>query len=104
MSLIGLSLSLCIRDIIAGKVREEDVKQITTGTCARTPCEWDALLARYAIHYWRKDPKRGIEIANRFLHKDKIYQPRADGQDAPDILNGIWVESDPFLDGIMNRV
>jgi len=87
---IGLSVSCCIADIIAGKVAEEDVEKIIGGTCCHSPAQWDNVIGQYRDRYWRKDPDKAEEIVRRFLAKDMIDQPRTRGEEPPNISNRKW--------------
>lgn len=93
----GLSLSLCIRDILEGKVCESQVVRITAGTCARTPEDWGTLVAGYCKTYWRKEPGRASLILGRLLEAGRIAQPRLFGEEPPSSYHGIWDEV-PFFE------
>ena len=112
-SLIGLSLSMCIQDILKGKVTEEEVKEIISGTNYESEDGSEEGLKKaflkviegYAENYWAKgkkeeradNAKKGVEIAKRFFDAGKINQARAEeGGEAFDIKDGRWVEVDKF--------
>ncbi|MBU0978490.1 hypothetical protein KKF92_01540 [Patescibacteria group bacterium] len=80
---VGLSLSFCVRDIMDGEVQEQDVIQIISSTYARSPQEWDEVIARYKQNYWHVDPTKGEEICRRLLVAGKILQPRVEGHEGP---------------------
>lgn len=65
--MIGLSLSLCVADIIAGKVDFNDVRLIIAGTKAATAQQWADVMETYAQNYWSKDPNKGIAVATLLL-------------------------------------
>lgn len=72
---IGLSLSLCIQDIIEDKVTEwPDV--IISRAKADTLAKWEYLVDQYCILYWYKNPGRAREIANALYYEGRIIQPR----------------------------
>lgn len=71
--LIGTSLSMCLRDIIKGRVREENVALIVTGT--KHPFESDP------DYVWELDGNRQwtdeeSEILHRLWKQGRIHQPR----------------------------
>jgi len=75
--LVGLSLSFCIMDIIEGRVAEEDVSHIVTGTRAVTEASWDRMVERYSSIYWSEDPQRASELVSSFREAGKIGQPHS---------------------------
>jgi hypothetical protein len=90
--MIGLSLSFCIKDILYGRIREEDVHLIIAGTCARTDADFEHMIGvNYAGDYWYLDPQRGLRIARRLWREGKIFQPRVYGGEAPNIASGHWL-------------
>lgn len=56
--MIGLSLSKCIADIIAGNVRIENVEKIYTRTNCLSPYEWKSVIQSYKTKHWASDPER----------------------------------------------
>jgi hypothetical protein len=99
MKFIGLSMSFCIDDILAGKVQEEDVALLVTGTAARDDATFEQLLKEYSgrepehpyLNYWKGREDEGCEIARRLWKAGKIDQPRLRGLDACDgILTSRW--------------
>jgi len=90
--LIGLSLSLCIAQIIDGKVRENDVEKIIANTKADSPEKIDELIQGYRNSYWSTNPDLGEEIARKFFEKGKIEQPRVTGEQHPGLAEdqGCW--------------
>ena len=91
MRLIGLSLSLCISDIINGRVSEADVVSIESGTKAENDYQWAQLVDQYCKHYWHNDPDRARRLVSRFRAEDRIYQPRLTGGEARNISLGHWI-------------
>lgn len=91
--MIGTSLSDCIADILAGRVSEEEVEEIYTGTAYETADDWDSGIAHYQHIYWRNNPKAPALIA-RLRRDGKILQPRLDRGMYPVIAcTGHWVDS-----------
>ena len=87
--MIGLSLSMCIKDIMSGnktriigraqpeQVMESDVTKIITNTCCRTEADWTRLLDGYRQIYWRPfEAAAVIELVQRLRAQGKIEQPR----------------------------
>lgn len=93
--MIGLSLSFCVKDILAGKVREEDVERIEAGTKAVTDEDWDFLIRRYCEIFWKAEPERAAAIVQRLRAAGKIDQPRARGEEAANISAGHWIDAEP---------
>lgn len=102
-SMLGLSLSFCIADILNGRIQEEEVICIIAGTRAQTEAEWDRLIGNYEEFYWRKDPLKAEAIVRRLRKQGRIHQPRihTDHQDgiqfygkrhpaAPHLTDGHW--------------
>lgn len=90
--MVGLSLSLCISDIIEGRVKEEDVSCIITGTRARTLEDWASIARSYNWIYWRNSPDQATAIMYRLISIGKVWQPRLAGWAPPFIGDGIWIE------------
>lgn len=98
--LIGTSLSFCVKDIMEGKVKLEDVILIITGTNAWGQKSWEDLIVMYKESYWRADPTKGMQIANHLLFTGRIFQPRASNHEP---LNNFeyWIKEElalPFAD------
>ena len=88
--MVGFSLSACIKDILEGKVQEDEVQKIIDGTKFTDLASFDQVLNSYALTYWSKNPYEGKSIAYRFLYATKIQQPRVEGKLAPFIGKGWW--------------
>lgn len=90
---VGLSLSLCIRDILEGKVSLDEVERIVTSTKCRTPADWTWLLENYRREYWGKDPDLGEKIARQLLAAGKIEQPRMNDPMVTSVKpkQGLWI-------------
>ena len=100
-SLIGLSLSSCVRDILVGHVKLEQVEKIIAGTTAVTDEDWDRLTAAYAKSFWSSDPTRAREIVRELVISGRVEQPRLSGEACYSISQGYWVSRDPgIIDGV----
>jgi len=91
--LIGKSLSFCIKDIILGKIKEEDVTCIVAGT----KVEWLSnnhldMIDQYAKAYWKDNPLEARTVVCRLILQGKIIQPRMLGLNANNLKNGWWYE------------
>ena len=60
--MIGLSVSLCIRQIIRGDVQERDVEKIIGSTACRTREDWEYVIRAYRETYWYENPELGESI------------------------------------------
>jgi|18_taG_2_1085343.scaffolds.fasta_scaffold02483_8 hypothetical protein len=90
---VGLSLSFCIKAIIAGDVQEDLVDKIVSGTRCTSEEDWAELLKTYRDVYWRKNPDEGEAVFRRFLQAGKIEQPRLNNNEGHSIANGYWIDS-----------
>jgi len=89
--LIGKSVSYCVKEIMTGKIKIEDVKKINAGT-AITNDNFDDFLESYRTGYWQKDPDLGEKIFRELWDSGRIYQPRLEGFEAPNPSYGYWEE------------
>jgi len=100
--MIGLSLSLCIRDIIHGIYTVDDVVKIITGTCIKNMADYDYALnhsARgYCVNYWQANPGKGEAIFMQLLLAGKIDQPRLRDEPTPNLQNGHWLNMAPNIE------
>ena len=96
---IGFSLGRCIRDIVMGKVSEDDVAFIITATCIREPEQLAPVIADYSL---RRDYLAGLDmveclrVAKSLWDSNKLIQPRREGihrHKQPE--NSIWVDMFP---------
>ena len=92
---IGLSVSLCIADILRGRVQEDDVYAIVAGTCVRDG-DWSSVLRSYGRDYWMLAAfdgyNKGAAVFRRLLDSGRIVQPRVNDQAPPTLTNGIWLD------------
>jgi len=93
-SKIGLSLSFCVKDILRGNIKEEEVKEIIAGTDASLD-QWDELMKNYKENVWLKNPEECEAIARRLYEAGKIKQPRQEDKKAHHMAGG-WIEADKF--------
>jgi len=87
----GLSLSLCVKDILAGLVDIDDVEQLVTGTRITSPSAMEGVIEHYMDGYWNNDV-RAIGIVHTLWHSGRIYQPRVEGLEPPNICLGHWID------------
>jgi hypothetical protein len=104
--LIGLSLSLCVRDMVWRYVQPEDVAYIIAAIDTRDKKEYSLLeraldlqdgnvfekvLDSYKHTYWEACPNRATGLASSLWHSGKILRPRE--QDGPilNIADGHWL-------------
>ena len=90
----GLSLSLCVRDILNDIYTIDQVDMVVTGTYIRYAHDLDRVVENYGKHYWQKDPKAARNILMALLLQGKIDQPRVRGEEGPNLQNGHWIYSD----------
>ena len=100
---IGLSLSLCVKDIMDHKVDLNDVIVIVSNTCCHGN-SFDTLHKQYSISYWNENPDLAWAILSLLIHRNKIIQPRIDDPDHQHKSNPHWIDvpdcprfSDPSL-------
>jgi len=95
MQYIGLSLSMCIKDLIEGKLgNNAQVLVIVSGTMfpeVNGNIDFEEVYDLYANqhNYWKKYTKEQVKSA---FDSVKIFQPRLHGQLPPNISKGHWVK------------
>lgn len=94
MKKIGLSLSFCVKEIIRGEVRLEDVEKIVAGTTVDDPNDWPKVIDVYKRVQWADNPELGQRIFSELLAAGKIEQPLLTTRCQPIINLGIWVGSE----------
>ena len=92
--LVGLSLSKCIDDILDGKVLEQEVIGIASGTTAKNLNEIEWVCQHYSERWsdggkYKARGEQGIAIAMRLFQAGKVYQPRLEGHSISR-RNGWW--------------
>lgn len=96
---IGFSLGRCVRDIVMGKVSEDDVAFIITATCIREKEQLDAVIVDYTYrndYLVGLDEQECIRVAHSLWDSNKLIQPRREGihrHKQPE--NSIWVDIFP---------
>lgn len=96
---IGFSLGRCVRDIVMGKVSEDDVAFIITATCIREKEQLDAVIIDYTYrndYLVGLDEQECIRVAHSLWDSNKLIQPRREGihrHKQPE--NSIWVDIFP---------
>lgn len=88
--LVGHSLSHCVADIVAGRVKYKDVGVIVTRTNATTPKEIARLFNTYGEGAWAPYADRALKIARKLLKDRKIDQPRTRGTMPKVTQGGHW--------------
>jgi hypothetical protein len=81
--MIGLSLSCCVPQIVAGIVKVEDVDFLVVGTSAQNADDWNEVFKRYRTAYWipsKNDPKNYTDqcegVARLLVALNKVRQPK----------------------------
>lgn len=88
---VGLSLSMCVGDVIAGLIDEAEIHGIVAATAAGTPEDVDKLMADYRELYWQEDPDVAEELARTMLADGRVYQPRLEGKPMPRSVPLRWL-------------
>lgn len=73
---VGYSLTFCIQDLIAGRVKVEDVEKIVASTRFGTEEAWEVAIVYYRKVYWKTNPDLGEAFCRQLLAAGKIEQPR----------------------------
>ena len=95
---IGTSFSLCVKSLIKGEVKIDQVIGIESSTKIETEYDLDLVIEGYKATYWEEDPEQGERLA-RDIFSDKIfYQPRVERAYYIIGARPIWlpVEIDPW--------
>lgn len=96
---IGFSLGRCVRDIVLGKVSEDDVAFIITATCIREVDQLAHVIEDYTLrsdYLAGLDEKRCQEVALNLWNTNKLIQPRREGiHRHKQPANSIWVDMFP---------
>lgn len=77
--MIGLSVSLCVRDIVEGRVNREDVHIILAGTNTNhgEPDSLDKVIASYRENYWYANPDACEQLCRDLYSEEIIVEPRS---------------------------
>lgn len=79
--LTGVSLSFCVKDVILGLVKIEEIGQIIAATRFSNEVEFEDTVNHYARTYWRSNPEMGKATARALRSSGRIVQPEL--QNAP---------------------
>lgn len=89
---IGLSLSMCVRDICNGVVQERDVVVIISSTRCNNDRDWSKLYEQYLTSYWRGHADASYDVLWRLREAGKIIQPRCDDPDHTHQSSPYWLD------------
>jgi len=96
MAYVGLSLSLCVRDIANGVVAENEVFAVITSTKYVSSEQIEVIKEMYKAHYWLGKEDLCNRIFDRLRQYGKVIQPRTMGESFalvnPMMLSGLWME------------
>lgn len=98
--LYGRSLSLCIRDILAGEVQIAEVGAIVSSTLITSNKQWIAVISTYADSYWRNYSMDDIlQVVSYIRDNNLLVQPR---EVCPTLVqdihaDGVWTYSPPAV-------
>ena len=88
---IGLSLSMCIQDLVEGRLGNDViVHAIVAGTAFNPDNLFEEAYAHYSKGYWNNHSKEAYKAAFDVI--PVIIQPRLDGLKPPKVSNGYWLE------------
>lgn len=88
--MIGLSLSLCVQDILNNDIDINDIEKIIAATKITDERSMEEVLDYYMERYWNNNPK-AIGIVHQLWKK--VEQPRVSGSKMP-VRSAIWVENE----------
>jgi len=90
--MIGLSLSMCIKDLIddTKAFDQADVEYIISGTMIKDLDALRDVIGIYCRSYWSKDPLRAAGIALSLWERGVILQPRVMKMPPPNLSQGWW--------------
>jgi hypothetical protein len=96
---IGFSLGRCVRDIVTGKVSEDDVAFIITATCIREVEQLGPVINDYMFrddYLYGLDEDECQRVAQSLWDNSKLIQPRREGiHRHKQPANSIWVDIFP---------
>ncbi len=96
---IGFSLGRCVRDIVTGKVSEDEVAFIIGATCIREKEQLDNVIADYMFrdeYLYGLDETECLRVAHNLCDSNKLIQPRLEGiHRHKQPANSIWVDMFP---------
>ena len=96
---IGFSLGRCVRDIVTGKISEDEVAFIIAATCIREIEQLDPVIIDYmsrSDYLAGLDQVECIRVAHSLWDNNKLIQPRREGiHRHKQPANSIWVDMFP---------
>ena len=101
--IIGLNLFLCIFDIVRGEIDSDEVSKIIADTRAKTPNDWEKIIASFISCFRCKCfkccrfpwcLKEAEAIFRKFIEENRIEQPRLNNDKVPIITDKIWVSDE----------
>lgn len=96
---IGFSFGRCVRDIVTGKVKLEDVLVIVTRTHIKDRSQLNAVIDQYmdiADYLGGLDPAECLHVAIELWDHGKLHQPRAYGARTAHIPEAyVWMDAIP---------
>ena len=96
---IGFSLGRCVRDIVEGKISEDEVAFIITATCIREPEQLGPVIDDYMLrdeYLYGLDAEECHRVAQSLWDNSKLIQPRREGiHRHKQPTNSIWVDIFP---------
>ncbi len=89
---IGLSVSICIKDIVEGNISIDDVRYIYTS--ARIS-DFEAMILNCQRIYWHQYPEEAATVARRLWDSGKIKVPKTEEGYSVRKPSGVnWVASE----------
>lgn len=93
--LIGLSLSLCIAEMVRDHISKEDVVKIVAATSFSNLEEFESnVVPHYNRCHWHGIEQEAHDLAIAMYNDGKIEQPRLEGKPVHAIYDGKWVDSE----------
>lgn len=96
---IGFSLGRCIRDIVRGKISEDEVAFIITATCIHDIQQLTPVINDYMFreeYLYGLDEEKCQQVALSLWNNNKLIQPRREGMHRhKQPANSIWVDMFP---------
>lgn len=88
--LIGTSIAFCVRDIVSGRHKIEEVKLIIAGTDFKSPEE---IIEKYKRTYWGRYPEEASKVIKKLWDEGKVIQPILEDPTAILYIKDIWYTS-----------
>lgn len=96
---IGFSLGRCVRDIVMGKISEDEVAFIIGATCIRDKEQIDNVIDDYLLrdeYLYGLDEAECKRVAHSLWDSNKLIQPRREGiHRHKQPANSIWIDMFP---------